>query len=93
MDASTDPCDDFFQFACGGFVASTVIPDDRSSENIFSVLREELLVSMRQLVDTPATADDSSATALIKRYYSSCVDKGERNGRTKMERERECERK
>ena len=27
MDRNVDPCQDFFKFACGGFIADTVLPD------------------------------------------------------------------
>ena len=30
MDRNVEPCQDFYRFACGGFVADTVLPEDRT---------------------------------------------------------------
>ena len=46
MDHTADPCDDFYQFACGGFIEKTVIPDDRTRMSSFSVLSDELLTQV-----------------------------------------------
>lgn len=51
MDTTVDPCDDFYQFACGGFVARTVIPDDRTRMSSFSVLGDELLTQVNSHIE------------------------------------------
>ena len=43
MDETVNPCDDFYQFACGNFIKKTAIPDDRTRVSSFSVLSDELL--------------------------------------------------
>ena len=46
MDESVDPCEDFYSFACGGFMERTSIPDDRTRMSSFSVLGDELLTQV-----------------------------------------------
>ena len=42
MDITADPCEDFFQFACGGWVESNVIPDGRNKWGRFYELRDQV---------------------------------------------------
>ena len=42
MDQAVDPCQDFYQFACGGYVKKTVIPEDRTSTSLFSDVGDKL---------------------------------------------------
>ena len=52
MDQSVNPCEDFYQFACGGFIEKTVIPDDRTRMSSFSVLSDELLTQVSTYIDS-----------------------------------------
>ena len=47
MDTSVNPCNDFFEYACGTWNRENVIPDDRTAYNTFNKLRDELQVALK----------------------------------------------
>ena len=44
IDASVKPCENFYQFACGKWKRTNVIPEDKSGQNVFGVLRDSVQV-------------------------------------------------
>ncbi|XP_076358911.1 neprilysin-1-like [Tachypleus tridentatus] len=74
MDQKTDPCEDFFQYACGTWNKRHVIPEDRSSISTFEVLADELQIVLKGLLEEAANPYDNSATIKAKTFYKSCIN-------------------
>lgn len=75
LDESVDPCDDFYQFACGNFVEKTVIPDDRTRTSMFSVLGDKLNEQVRGLLEGEIEATDPKPFQMAKSVFQSCMDR------------------
>src|SRR5215471_3025616 len=73
LDRAADPCGDFYQFACGGWMTNHPIPSDRSSWDTFDVLQERNDQRLREILDA-AAAHPTDATRKIGDYYASCMD-------------------
>nr|XP_021522735.1 LOW QUALITY PROTEIN: membrane metallo-endopeptidase-like 1 [Aotus nancymaae] len=63
MDPTTEPCDDFYQFACGGWLRHHVIPETSSRYSIFDILRDELEVILKAVLENSTAKDRPAATA------------------------------
>ncbi|XP_015789311.1 neprilysin-1-like isoform X1 [Tetranychus urticae] len=74
MDITAEPCNDFFQYACGNWNKKHIIPEDRSSISTFEVLAENLQLILRNLLEEPASSHDNSATIKAKTFYKSCMN-------------------
>ncbi|XP_014673152.1 PREDICTED: neprilysin-2-like [Priapulus caudatus] len=75
MDPLADPCEDFYQFACGSWNRLHTIPDDKSSISTFEVLSEKLDILLKDLLEEGLKPVDSEATKKAKVLYRSCINK------------------
>lgn len=74
MDRTADPCQDFYQYACGNWNKKHIIPDDRPSFNTFEKLHDDLQIKLRSLLEEGIQDYDSVATSKAKHLYKSCIN-------------------
>jgi predicted metalloendopeptidase len=75
MDPAADPCQDFFAYACGGFVKSTVIPSDRATWGTTEIIQKQNEELLRDVLEKAARAPGSDPLAKkIGDYYGACMD-------------------
>uniref|UniRef100_A0A4W2DF60 Neprilysin n=1 Tax=Bos indicus x Bos taurus TaxID=30522 RepID=A0A4W2DF60_BOBOX len=73
MDATVEPCTDFFKYACGGWLKRNVIPETSSRYSNFDILRDELEVVLKDVLQEPKT-EDIIAVQKAKMLYRSCIN-------------------
>ena len=76
MDRTVDPCVDFFQYSCGGWLKNNPIPPDQSSWSLYAKMQDENRMRLRGILEAAAAPDPNrnAATRKIGDYYAACVD-------------------
>ncbi len=76
IDASVRPQDDLYQHVNGGWLKSTVIPDDRPLEGTFTALRDASELAVKEIIEQ-AAARGAEATGIERKIgdlYNSFMD-------------------
>jgi len=76
MDESLDPCEDFYQYACGSWLAENKIPPDESRWSRFNELVERNREILRDILEQQASRGEERTPIeqKIGDYYASCMD-------------------
>uniref|UniRef100_A0A672P4Y8 Membrane metallo-endopeptidase-like 1 n=1 Tax=Sinocyclocheilus grahami TaxID=75366 RepID=A0A672P4Y8_SINGR len=81
MDPSVEPCQNFYQYACGGWIERHVIPETSSLHSVFNILRDELEIVLKGVLEME-NKDDREAFKKAKTLYSSCMNESEHGQKT-----------
>ncbi|KAH7638002.1 neprilysin 2-like protein [Dermatophagoides farinae] len=74
LDETVEPCEDFYQFVCGQWLESTIIPEHKPLENKFDELHDILNRQVRDILEEPIMKDDPDFARNMKLFYHSCMN-------------------
>jgi endothelin-converting enzyme/putative endopeptidase len=76
MDRTTEPCVDFYQYACGGWIASNPIPPDQAAWSVYGKLTQENAQFLWGVLEDAAkpAADRTPVQQKIGDYFAACME-------------------
>uniref|UniRef100_A0A8C3YV68 Endothelin converting enzyme like 1 n=1 Tax=Catagonus wagneri TaxID=51154 RepID=A0A8C3YV68_9CETA len=74
LDASIDPCQDFYSFACGGWLRRHAIPDDKLTYGTIAAIGEQNEERLRRLLARPGGGPGGAAQRKVRAFFRSCLD-------------------
>ncbi|XP_046832704.1 neprilysin-4-like isoform X3 [Vespa crabro] len=78
MDKTANPCQDFYQYACGNWEKRNPIPKDKAAYDTFEMLRESLDIVLKELLEDKVPhnvrLNTDDATVKAKYHFQSCMN-------------------
>ncbi|XP_076277818.1 uncharacterized protein LOC143207852 [Lasioglossum baleicum] len=84
IDDSVDPCDDFYQYACGKWDQKNPVPENETTWSLWDMVDNKIRNQVKGLIESPVEPNDLFAVKLAKKWYQTCKNE-ERGGTEELE--------
>ncbi|XP_032593275.1 neprilysin-2 isoform X3 [Drosophila grimshawi] len=75
MKPEVEPCDNFYEFACGAYIEDEKIPDDKVSISTFSVISDKLQEQLKDIITAERPDTEPKHFRLPNLQYRACMNK------------------
>lgn len=77
LNVKIDPCEDFYEYACGAFADEVYTPDEKTSVDTTTLMTDKLIEVLLTLFRVPLAAQDLEIHKIVKKLFASCMMNGE----------------
>ncbi|XP_020297906.1 membrane metallo-endopeptidase-like 1 isoform X2 [Pseudomyrmex gracilis] len=74
FDRSVDPCDNFYKFACGGWLQNNRSNTSFPVINFLTMLKQKLHNQLREILNASSKPTDTMSFIKAKRVFAQCMD-------------------
>lgn len=83
MDENVNPCTDFYEFACGTYLRSVKLPDDRDLEISVTRVQDKVDEQLQSILTEDIQSTESKPFRMAKMLTRTCMDQAMLNEKGK----------
>lgn len=77
MNTSANPCEDFYEYACGNWIKLNPLNDDQQAVNLFNKLADNVDMKLHNVLSVKPQPSELPIFVHTKRFYQSCLNECE----------------